>query len=293
VIVALTPNLALDRTLGFATPLRLHALNRVAELREAAGGKGVNLARAVRALGGEVAVAGFVAGYSGRKFRRLLAEEGLGGILEEVSGETRACHILLDGSPQPTELNEMGPPVPPEAWRALVQRLPEGQLVICGSFPPQSEALLPLLEDLPAGFVVDSSGPALNASLGRASLIAPNKLELAALCGKEAGVSEALELYATSGTRVLLTLGAAGAVLVGERALYAPAPAVDTNNPVGSGDCLLGAFLWAKGAGLDDATALAYGVAAGSDNARRGGGGRVSREGIEELKDVPVEDITP
>ena len=91
------------------------ALHRVRDTRELAGGKGVNLARAVRALEGDVVVAGFLAGWNGRKFRSLLNGEGLEGVFEEVPGETRDCHALLDGGDHPTELNEAGPTVPGSA----------------------------------------------------------------------------------------------------------------------------------------------------------------------------------
>jgi tagatose 6-phosphate kinase len=98
-IVAFTPNLALGRTLELDRHLTPEKLHRVRVTHEAAGGGGVNLARVVKALGGEVIVAGFLAGWNGQKFRQLLSNESLPGIFQEVEGETRECHILLDGRP--------------------------------------------------------------------------------------------------------------------------------------------------------------------------------------------------
>src|SRR5919109_3810225 len=103
-IVAFTPNLSLGRTLELDRRLTPQKLHRVRVTHEAAGGGGVNLARVVKALGGEAIVAGFLAGWNGKKFRRLLSSEGLSGIFQEVEGETRECHILLDGRPYPTEV---------------------------------------------------------------------------------------------------------------------------------------------------------------------------------------------
>ncbi|MEJ2288363.1 MAG: PfkB family carbohydrate kinase, partial [Deinococcales bacterium] len=135
-IVALTPNPALDRTLWLDRALEPGALHRVQRVREAAGGKGVNLARAVAALGGSPVVAGPVAGFNGRKFRALLQREGIAGALTEVAGETRECTIVLGGAGHPTEINEAGPDVDEDAWRELLAALPEGRLVVAGSLPP-------------------------------------------------------------------------------------------------------------------------------------------------------------
>ncbi|HXK40047.1 MAG TPA: PfkB family carbohydrate kinase, partial [Candidatus Paceibacterota bacterium] len=95
-IVAFTPNLALGRTLELDRQLTPEKLHRVRVTHEATGGGGVNLARVVKALGGEVIVAGFLAGWNGQKFQQLLSSESLSGVFQEVEGETRECHILLD-----------------------------------------------------------------------------------------------------------------------------------------------------------------------------------------------------
>jgi len=286
-IVALTPNLSLDRTLRLDRELTPGALHRVRELRELAGGKGVNLARAVRALGGEVTVAGFLAGWNGRKFRELAEGEGLDGIFEEVEGETRECHALQFRTEHPTEVNEPGPWVDLKAWRRLFGRLPASVIVVSGSLPPGLEMheFASLLASFPTAPVVDSSGPALAAALdAKPALIAPNGAELGALMGKEeATIEDAMAFHESLGTPVLLSLGAAGAAYIGAVRVRVEAPTVKATNPVGSGDCLLGAFLWARSRGSEIAEALRWGVAAGSDNARRGGGGSLDAQGVLEL----------
>lgn len=285
--MAFTPNLALDRTMRLDRPLRPGRLHRVRELHVAAGGKGVNLARTVRALGGEARVAGFLAGWNGRKFRASLDAEGLRGEFVEVQGETRECHILLDEAGHPTEINEGGTFVPPEAWTELARGLPEGRVVLSGSVPPGTgpDDLRRFMDDLAEPPVVDVNGPALAHALdGGASLISPNRAELAGLLGHaSATLEDAVALYESRGVPILLTMGAEGAAYLGEERHLARAPAVEAKNPVGSGDCLLGAFLWARGRGHGPCEALRWGVAAGSDNSRRGGGGTVVRAGVEEL----------
>ena len=296
-LVALTPTLALDRTARLDRPLRPGALHRVRSVRELAGGKGVNLARTVRALGGEVVVAGFLAGWNGAKFRELLQGEGIDGLFEEVPGETRECHALLDDGAHPTEINEAGPDVPQEAWERLLGRLPAGTAVLAGSLPPgiDDDAFTRLVAGLPQPPVVDMSGSALAAAMaGGAAMIAPNRAELAALLGRaSASIDDAAAFYEARGVPVLLSLGADGAAYLADQRWRVRAPEVPSTNPVGSGDCLLGAFLWARSQGRDVADALRWGAAAGADNARRGGGGRVEVAGIRALYDtIQVEEAS-
>jgi tagatose 6-phosphate kinase len=299
VFLALTPNPALDRTLTLAGGLEPHRLKRV---REAAGGKGVNVARVLRALGAEVVVAGFLAGWNGRKFRALLAQEGLTGHFAEVAGETRECHILLGPgrhpteASHPTEVNEPGPHVSGRDWSRLLGKLPPGTPVISGSLAPglRPEEFADILTSFMPRPVVDTSGAALRAALEvGVALVKPNLAELGAITRTpNPSVRDARALFETYGTPILLTLGAAGAAYIGEERCAARPPPVAAANPVGSGDSLLAAFLWARHEGRSLEAALRFGVAAGADNARQGGA-RVTKEGVLELaSQVTTEAIT-
>ncbi len=286
--VTLTPNLALDRTLELRTPLTPGELHRVKRLREAAGGKGVNVARVLQILGAEVTVTGFLGGFNGQKFHALLAEEGLPGVFEEVSGETRECHIVLDGRSHPTEIYEGGPTVTADDWRRLTaqlsEQLPKGQVIVSGSLPRglSPEAFRALLQELPRKPVVDSSGAALRAALeAGVALVKPNRHELAELLPVQSdGVAEAKRLFERYGVPILLSLGAQGAAYIAEQTLQAPAPKVEVVNPVASGDCLLAAFVWARSEGWSLEGALRLGVSAGAENAAQGGGAAVTRAGV-------------
>lgn len=286
--VTLTPNLALDRTLELNTPLTPETLHRVGSVREVAGGKGVNVARVLKMLGAEVTVAGFLGGFNGQKFRYLLEQEALTGVFGEVEGETRECHILLDGqihtTSHPTEVYERGPLITPGDWRALVAQLPVGRLVVSGSLPNglSAEAFRALLLELPQKPVVDTSGEALRAALGAgAALVKPNRQELAGIVPVQGdGVAEAKLLYETYGVPILLSLGAQGAAYVADETLRVPAPEIMVRNPVASGDCLLAAFLWARSEGWSLTDALRLGVAAGAENAAGGGGAKLTRVAV-------------
>ena len=288
--VTLTPNLALDRTLQLTQVLVPGTLHRVLSVNEVAGGKGVNVARALKVLGADVTVTGFLGGFNGRKFRHLLAEEGLTGTFEQVAGETRECHILLssadggDIDPHPTEVYERGPAISRGDWSRLLPRLPEGQVIISGSLAPGTDAKTfgEMLTRLPNTPVVDTSGEALEVALkAGVALVKPNRAELAGLLPvKGDGVAEAELLYETYGVPILLSLGAQGAAHIADEVHVAPAPAADVVNPVASGDCLLAAFLWARGEGWTVQEALRLGVAAGTENAVQGGGARITKSGV-------------
>lgn len=286
--VTLTPNLALDRTLELAGPLTPETLQRAGGVREVAGGKGVNVARVLKMLGAEVTVAGFLGGFNGQKFRHLLRQEGLTGIFGEVEGETRECHILLDTkthpTTHPTEVYEGGPIVSPDDWRALVARLPVGQLVVSGSLPSglSAKVFRTLLLELPQKPVVDTSGGALRTALeAGAALVKPNRQELEGLVPVQGdGVAEAKLLYETYGVPILLSLGVRGAAHIADETLVVPAPSVEVRNPVASGDCLLAAFLWARSEEWSLERSLQLGVAAGAENAAEGGGARLTRAAV-------------
>lgn len=296
-IVAVLPNPAIDRSLTLRDRLAPTQLHRVIHVREAAGGKGVNLARAVRALGGEVVVATVVAGHNGRKFRALLDAQSMPHVLEETEGETRQCSIVLDGGPHPTELNEAGPAYDEGAWRRVRSRLPGGVVVVSGSLPPglEPDRFGSFLAGLRAPLAVDASGPALVAALEEGvALIKPNERELsevATLLGLTAGsdpLAAAGAIHERYGATVLLTRGPKGAALVDEETWLAEAPKVPRGNPVGSGDCLLGAYLLARADGASAEDALRLGVAAGAENVRNGGGGTLRGADVRAVAETVV-----
>lgn len=117
-ILTVTLNTALDLT--YRVPaLRPGASHRVTEVTERPGGKGVNVARVLAALGHEVTVTGFTGGLTGRLLReRLTATPGLTDALLPVSGTTRRTVAVVDErSGTTTQLNEPGPAVSPPSGR--------------------------------------------------------------------------------------------------------------------------------------------------------------------------------
>ena len=138
-ILTVTLNTALDITYRVRS-LRPHASHRVSEVTERPGGKGVNVARVLAALGYEVTVTGFTGGATGRVVQeKLAAVPGVVDALVPVSGATRRTVAVVDDrSGDTTQLNEPGPTITPSEWSAFLAAyddlLPAASAVaLCGS----------------------------------------------------------------------------------------------------------------------------------------------------------------
>jgi tagatose 6-phosphate kinase len=262
VILAVCLNLALDITYRVPS-LRLGATTRVEEVFERAGGKAVNTARVLHALGHDVVVAGFAGGGVGDAVVDELDRSGLAHDLVPIAGQTRRTLIVVDdGGGEPTGLSELGPSVSADEWHALRDRFrvhaPDA-IVLSGSLPPglPDDAYAALIEASSAPVLLDTSGEALR--LGAAAGAAIVKVNLG-----EIGGGDPLSAARALGARnVVVSLGADGLVAVTEEGeLRAPAPEVVTGNPIGAGDAASAALVAGLVAGtpwpdrLADAVAL-------------------------------------
>jgi 1-phosphofructokinase family hexose kinase len=290
-ILCLTPNPCIDRTV-IVPGFRPGAVLRAGAAHIAAGGKGVNVARAVRALGGAARCAGPLGGPTGRRVAELAAAEGLDSVWTPIRGETRTSIIIVDpAGGEATVINEPGPQLAPDEWARLaedVRRAAGDAALVCisGSVPPGPApddygALLTALAA--AGRVVwaDTSGAPLAAALRAAPAgLKVNQEEAGELLGASipdarAALAAATELRRRGPQAVVITLGADGAVLAGpDGAWAARPPAIRAVSAVGSGDVFLGALAWALEQGRPTPEALRLAVAAGAANALMPGGAR-------------------
>jgi tagatose 6-phosphate kinase len=258
VILAVCLNLALDITYRVPS-LRLGATTRVDTVFERAGGKAINAARVLHALGHEVLVLGFAGGTVGEAAVDELDRAGLAHDLVPIAGQTRRTVIVVDdGGGEPTGLSEAGPRVSADEWHALVARFrarPAGAIVLSGSLPPgvPEDAYATLIEA--AGGVpvlLDTSGEPLR--LGAAAGPAIVKVN-----SDEIGGGDPVAAARALGVRnVVVSLGAEGLVGVTEEGeLRAAAPEVVSGNPVGAGDAASAALVAGLLAGTPWADRLA------------------------------------
>lgn len=300
-ILCITPNPAIDRTL-LLPKLDLGKVHRAQEVIVAAGGKGLNVARAIQTLGGQPFCMGFAGGHAGRLLADLAQEEGLSASWTWTNAETRTCTILVSENRDATVINEPGKPISASDWQQLRQDV-ENQLSsvnlvgISGSLPPNSssedfEGLLHLLVTAGKQTWVDTSGAALKTALANPAIcIKVNADELGEAFGLQLSdfpsAARALDhLSERAPSTCVITFGSLGAMLATrERKWFARGPQVSAVSTVGSGDSFLGAFLTALDRGDDWPTALQNGVAAGTANTLSAGGGRFEVRDFQRLKE--------
>jgi 1-phosphofructokinase family hexose kinase len=249
-----TPNPALDVTYR-VTALEVHATNRVSEVTERPGGKGVNVARVLAQRGADVAVYGFLGGRTGARLAELLAElaPGIAQRWTEVAGETRRTVAVVDAS-DTTMFNEAGAPVADDDWDRLVAdvaaRCRPGDVVTvsgslpAGSAPEQLARLVTAARRAGAVVVADTSGPALIAAArAGADVLKPNLHELLDATGERSVPVAVAALRASGAGAVVVSRGEEGLLLGLEgRTVQARLGRVLQGNPTGAGDALVAAL---------------------------------------------------
>ena len=293
-IVTVTLNAAIDRTLVVPSfqPGQRH---RASVGFPSAGGKGINVARALKRLGAPVVCTGLAGGRTGTLLVEELTHEGILNDFVRIGGESRTSIAVLDPtSNQYTEINEWGPEVTEEELQILREKLAylaqrAEFVVLSGSLP---RAVDPgfygeLVRELNRGqllTVVDSEGEPLRLAVeAEPYLVSPNQQEAEALVGHEfvdeEDLAAGLDEIADLGARNVLITQEAGcyALLREDRTelrIRAEAPRVEPVSEVGAGDTLLAGFLAARAAGKPFDEAVRAAVAAGVASVLEAGAGR-------------------
>ncbi|HXV04291.1 MAG TPA: 1-phosphofructokinase family hexose kinase, partial [Solirubrobacterales bacterium] len=253
-ILTVTLNAAIDRTVAVPS-FRLGHRHRAVESRTLAGGKGINVARALGLLGKPVIATGFAGGPTGNRVREQLRQESVLTDFTRIAGETRINLAVIDPTTgEQTEINERGPAVSPEEverFAARLDYLARGAriCVLAGTLPPGAgdDLYARLVGDLRARgvtVVLDAEGePMLAGVRAGASVVTPNEREAEELVGQEFADDGDL----VHGLSELIRIGAGEAVItrpdgcvaaVGEgperRFLSVRIEALDTVSTVGS-----------------------------------------------------------
>ncbi len=289
-IFCITPNPALDITM-VVPDFALAQVQRSRHTVVAAGGKGINVARAIQNLGGQPICGGFLGGYTGDRIVDLMHEEDLPHVWTFIKAETRTCCIVADTtSGKATVINDYGPTVSDADWEHFihdVKHTAEGKSCICfsGSLPPGSpmDQFVGLVRDLSTTghtIWVDTSGKSLQAMIGIPGIgIKVNDDEAGAILGRALATADdcaraAAEIVQHGASGVAITLGARGAVYADPNGAWlAVPPTVKVMDAVGSGDSFLAGLVVGITRLLPGNEALAYATAAGTANAMSVGGG--------------------
>lgn len=297
-IVTLTANPSLDRTVALPSPLLRGEVQRAVSVSQESGGKGVNVSRALVASGLETLAV--LPGGDSDPVLAGLREGGVPFAALPISAPLRTNVALTEPGGVTTKINEPGPVLSDDQQEALIGLLLERSrgaswVVLAGSLPPGVPAdfyatVTRRLRSMKDGdaprIAVDSSGEPLVAAVsgdasGKPDLLKPNAEELAELAAAagfatastadeleadpEAAAAAAAAVVRSGVGAVLATLGSKGAVLVtSDGAWLATHPPVKAVSTVGAGDSSLAGYLLASSLGAAPADCLRQAVAHGA-----------------------------
>jgi 1-phosphofructokinase family hexose kinase len=312
-IITVTLNAAVDKTLAVPN-FRIGRRHRSVEQTSMAGGKGVNVARALKTLGQPVIATGVAGGPTGTRIIEQLTEEAILNDFVRIREESRTSTAVIDDTTgEQTEINERGPTVSQaeiELFRDKLLYLAKGAgvCVFAGSLPrgvPDSlyADLVTELKQMGVTTVLDAEGePMRLATRAEPTMVSPNELEAEELVGHEfsddddrlRGLHQMVEL----GSReAAMTLPSGCLALVGdpdsERKLYrVTLEPRETRSTVGSGDAFLAGYVAARYTGSPAEECLRFGVACGAESTQHFGAGVLDPREVERLMaDVEVEEL--
>jgi 1-phosphofructokinase family hexose kinase len=303
-ILTVTLNAAIDRTVAVPSFRQGHR-HRAVEASTVAGGKGVNVARALKLLDRPVIATGLAGGPTGARLMERLAEESILTHFTGIAGESRTNLAVIDPTTgEQTEINERGPDVSAEELERFLEKLlylARGVrlCVIAGSLPPSvpasfSARMVEELKALGVETIVDTEGEPLIASIrAEPAAVTPNVSEAEGAVGHEFNDREDL----LNGLASLVELGATDAVITrpegcvasikggdDQRHVYeVAAPAVEPVATVGSGDAFLAGFVAARYDGRSAEECLRFAVACGAESTQHFGAGSIDPAEIERL----------
>ena len=298
-IVTLTINPAVDQVIN-VDRLVFEDRAYILDQGDAAGGRGVNASHVVHTLGGKTLALLTSGGCAGERMEQLLTELKFPFEVVKVRSGSRTNLTISDKQGLTVKLNQVGAPLEKQELREIFKlveaRLPKARwLMICGSIPPGVPPhfyceVITLAKKQGVRTLLDTDGEALQHALEvKPTVITPNQQEAERLLNRaiitRSQVLEAVERIRGMGPEsVILSLGARGAIGVGpEGAFEALPPRIDALCPIGAGDALAAAFVFAMDRKKSFFDALRWGVAAGTATASLPG---ISFPSLEQTKAV-------
>jgi 1-phosphofructokinase family hexose kinase len=302
-IITVTLNAALDKTLEVPnfTPGRRH---RTVDQTTMPGGKGVNIARALKRLGQPVIATGLTGGATGSRIVEALGDEAILNGFVRIREESRTNTAVLDPTTgSHTEINERGPSISAmelELFRDKLLYLAKGasMCVFAGSLPRGVEpdvyaGLIREVRRLGVLAVLDTDGDPLRLAMrAEPDVVSPNEIEAEELVGHEFN-DEDDRVHAVA---EMSRLGAAEAIMTVPDGCYAQvleegAPVLyrvhvreqEVRSRIGSGDAFLAGYVAARYAGRPPVECLRYGVACGAQSTQHFGAGLLDPAKVERL----------
>jgi tagatose 6-phosphate kinase len=249
VVVCLNPALDVTHRLD---EVGWGGVNRPRAVHARPGGKGLNAARTLHALGADVLVLGLAGGITGAGVVASLRELGVPAAFTPVAGETRRTFTVV--ADRVTAFHEGGPEVSEDefaAFRVEYEKALAGAeaVVLSGSLPPGLPAgtYATLIQAAPVPVVLDTHGEALRqGTAARPAIAKPNRAELEVLAGRSLTTPEEVTVAAGElggAGAVVVTLGPEGLLAAtGDGCWRASVPAAVAGNATGAGDAVAAAL---------------------------------------------------
>ena len=283
-IVTLTINPAIDRNVT-ADRLVFEDRAYIVSTTVSAGGRGINASCVINSFGRPTKAVLTCGGDSGRRLDGLLANCGFPVIAVPVASETRTNLTITDRHGLTVKLNEVGAPLHKEELDRIEQVVEENLagaswLMLCGSVPPGVPAgfyakLIRSAQRADVSTLLDTDGEALREGIEAGpTAVAPNQHETErllsrALLTRNQFLEAALAVREMGAQSVIMSLGSRGAIGAAEECLVEVLPPrIDSVCPIGAGDAMAAAFIWALDRNNDFPDAVRWGVAAGTASAR-------------------------
>lgn len=265
------------------------------------GGGGINVARAIKRLGGQATAIFPSGGYTGKQFNHLLEKEGIPSVIIETEQDARENIIVMDLSKNlQYRFGMPGTWLAEGEWKAILQaveNIPDPEFLVCsGSLPPGVPEdiyaqLAAIGKRKGARCIVDTSGRPLQLALEAGPyLIKPNLGELSAYAGKghlhpKDAKDIALDIISKGQSEVVVvSMGPDGAMLVtASEEMVIPSPRVERKSTVGAGDSMVAGIVFALSKKHTLLDAVRYGVACGTAATMNPGTELCRKEDVERL----------
>jgi len=282
-IVTLTLNPAVDRNVQ-ADRLVFEDRAYILSTNETAGGRGINASTVIHGFGGATKAIACTGGKNGKRFEELLAGVGFPTALVKIRHSIRANLTIVDKQGLAVKLNERGPHIQAseleKVERTVADNLDGAKwLMLCGSVPPGVAPdfyarIIRLAQKAGVKTLLDTDGDALVSGMDAGpTAVAPNQAEAERLLNRALITqahfkNAAARMVAMGAETTIVSLGSRGAVAANkDTVISAAAPSIDAVCPIGAGDALAAAFVWALTEGKPFEDAVKWGVAAGTASA--------------------------
>ncbi|MBC7440166.1 MAG: 1-phosphofructokinase family hexose kinase [Flavobacterium sp.] len=299
-IITVTFSPSIDKSASVSAILTDNKMNCFSLISEPGGG-GINVARVISRLGGNVEAIFPSGGYMGMFFNQLLESEKVSFVSVQTKNETRENYVILDqATNKQYRFGMPGVKLFDNELKNIIQVIENHEkidfIVVSGSLPPGIplnifDKLAKIANNKKAKLIVDTSGEALKSALNAGVyLLKPNLEELRILMNIKDLESENIEILAKKLIQdykcqtIVVSLGAKGAMLFSkEESHFIKPPKVKVKSTVGAGDSMVAGIVFGLSNNLNLKESLQYGIACGTATTMNLGSALCQKKEVEKL----------